>query len=257
MMVAACGGGERAQAPRSCGVTLLASAGGNSIFTTEPADAVVFRGRLAVDADGSPRAYHPGNRGLDDLAAARDAAGRLSPDVLAFRNGQPYIQGSGDPAPGYYVSMTSLRRQSGDDWDQRRYVDAGEVPYIVLPQGPAQARLNAAGVDLGDLAIVYNTARETWRPAIVAEYGPADALGEGSMRLADELGYDPDPRRGGTEARENLFLIFAATRASPSWPRDVDEIDATAAQRFAAWGGVRRLLTCGVDDPRTTALSRR
>lgn len=96
-------------------------------------------------------------------------------------------------------------------------------------------------------------------PAIVADFGPAKELGEGSMKLSGALGYGIDPgyarverRAGGTSRREVVFLVFPRTRGSADpaigrdWPREVSQLNAAAAERFAAWGGVERLQRCAV-----------
>ena len=44
------------------------------------------------------------------------------------------MQGPGDPAPGYYVSTTSLHDANLPVTDPRRYVDSEQVPYLALPE---------------------------------------------------------------------------------------------------------------------------
>src|ERR1700676_2054280 len=73
-------------------------------------NAFAYKAGLAVDADGAFRAYHPDNRlGLDTI----EHAGRpgnwwaLATDT-GRPSGRPVVQRKGDPAPGYYVSMTAL-----------------------------------------------------------------------------------------------------------------------------------------------------
>jgi hypothetical protein len=206
--------------------------------------ALLFLAGLKIDADGAPRAYHPDDApGLDALANAKSDGRWVG--LVTDRAGKPFVQRASDPAPGFYVSVTALENeQVADPADPRRYVDAGRVPYIVLPGGQkAKAAYRAADLNLGDIAIVYNSRTRTIAAAILADYGPAGALGEGSIKLADDLGYaDTSPRHGGTGARENLFLVFPGSGAG--FPRDLAHMQKTARTLLAAWGGARRLADC-------------
>src|SRR4051794_28994322 len=73
---------------------------------------LVFRAGMQVDADGSPHAYHRINsKGLDNLENAKGENGRFV-GIALKRNGEPAVQGDEDPAPGFYVSTTSLQDRS-------------------------------------------------------------------------------------------------------------------------------------------------
>ena len=63
-----------------------------------------FEDGMTIDADGAPNAYNPDNTGLDDLANADTQD--IGEPSLTDHDGNPYIQGSDDPFPGYYVSTT-------------------------------------------------------------------------------------------------------------------------------------------------------
>lgn len=69
-------------------------------------------------------------------------------------------------------------------------VDAEHVPYIVLPEELVLEKHKAlrpgVTVNTGDIAAVVYKGRT--RYALVADTGPACKLGEGSMKLHDELG---------------------------------------------------------------------
>ena len=98
--------------------------------------AFVYRAGMAVDADGAYRAYHPNNRmGLDSIEHAGYPGNwwALATDT-GSPTGRPIVQGKSDPAPGFYVSMTSLFDANiTDERNPRRFVDAVSIPYIVLP----------------------------------------------------------------------------------------------------------------------------
>ena len=173
---------------------------------------------LAVDCDGCPEAYHPEGSppGLDHLANA----GRLGnwwgvATDTGEPDGNPIIQGSGSPAPGFLVSCTALADHGFANGDPRRYVDANKIPYVSVP--PELRRL---GVKLGDVCLVGYKDKECC--AVVAEVGPLGSIGEGSMQLARVLGINPDPRRGGVGAGVRYSIFMGSTRG---WPRTVADID--------------------------------
>ena len=58
------------------------------------------------------------------------------------------------------------------------------IPYIVVPP----QLLTKAGVKLGDFAVVLNTKNQKLCYAIVADLGPSNRIGEGSIALANAIG---------------------------------------------------------------------
>lgn len=214
--------------------------------------AILWVSGLAVDADGSPRAYHPDSKsGLDRLANAGDRHptrwiqpdGSISnvptnkPDPKSYvgewwalatdLEGNPYVQKPTDPAPGFYVSTTSLQDKHFRVFDPRRYVHAEMYPYVT-----ATREMLKLGAAVGDLAIVQMPGLDPVG-TIVADVGPSP--GEGSIRLAEILGVIADPRRGGT----NLPVRFTILRGTEmGWPRSTYVED--ALQEFQKWGGATR-----------------
>ena len=65
---------------------------------------------MMIDADGALRAYHPDDASgldrLDHAGAPGNWWGIVTDDGTP--GGEPVVQGDGDPAPGFYVSQTSL-----------------------------------------------------------------------------------------------------------------------------------------------------
>jgi hypothetical protein len=171
-----------------------------AIFQIEGFPIICFQAGMAIDADGSPRAYHPKNTGLDDLKHGGYPGNWWG---VATSNesssGEPLIQKSSDPFPGFYVSTTSLVDERFDYQDPLRYVNAEEVPYFVLPDHFSR------GIRLGDIAWIYNTHNGFHSFAVFADVGPD--VGEGSMYLANKLGIDNDPRYGGIDSGI-LYFIF-------------------------------------------------
>jgi hypothetical protein len=147
------------------------------------------------------------------------------------------VQRKSDPAPGFYVSMTSLFDAANpNERDPHRFVDAARIPYVVLP--PAGLK----HAKLGDFAIVVNLRNGKVAGAIVAdESAPELKMGEGSIALADALGIDSSPRYGGME-RGVAYVIYPGS--GNSRPQPLLEIIAHSQRRFRTWGGVDRLTAC-------------
>jgi hypothetical protein len=196
--------------------------------------AFFFVSRMTIDADGASRAYHKSGSppGLDLLANAGHPGNWWG---IATRNGQPVVQRRSDPAPGFYVSLTALvYRDSRGSTDPRHYVDAATVPYIAL----SPRVLRAAHAHLGDVAVVWNRRTDKLAHAIVADLGPVDELGEGSIALARATGIPASPTSGG-QLGDVVYLVFPDS--GNRYARPVPIINRLAAKLLRQWGGIERL----------------
>jgi hypothetical protein len=232
-------GGTSASHPH-CRKTRLFKKHGVPVWSSAgPHPAIFYQAGLAVDADGAYRAYHPEDgRGLDSLSHAGHPGNwwALVTDN-GKRSGRPVLQGAGDPAPGFYVSTTALYDPDNPNVrDPHRYVDAEEIPYVVLH--PAALRF----ARLGDFATVANLQNGRMAAAIVAdESAPNLPVGEGSIALAKALGVDADPRVGGKDA-DIAYIVYPGS--GNRRPRELREIEANSKRLFEAWGGAERLKAC-------------
>ncbi len=169
--------------------------GYSDIYTLQDDDSAFFyEAGLMIDADGGYHAYHPDNKsGLDYLGNAGKPGNWWA---LVTDNGKPsgspVIQKDSDPAPGFYISTTSLEDPSVDSKDPRRYVNAEAINFFVLPGR------SALGTKLGDLGVIIRPATGAYDYAIYADVGPANKIGEGSIALASALGIPSSPKTGGT-----------------------------------------------------------
>lgn len=276
-------------------------------------DSVFFyRGEFQIDADGSPKAYHPGftcgggtNKGwkhaskidcasthldacghtrgfADDPApgamgefvkcggrkvagkftcvevsrrAARqgdctmDASANSGLDYLAnagepgnfyglakTKAGVPFVQGPNDPAPGYYVSQTSLGDPAHPESSPLHYVDSSRVNYVALP--PSAAKL---GVKKGDYVVAINWKNGKVAGAIYGDTGndTDDDLGEGSIALAAELGVTGTPKGGGRH-EDIVYVVFPGS--TEGFPKDPSRVSGRGLLEFAKWGGPIRLM---------------
>ena len=174
----------------------IATVGGVEIYRRD--DGIIeFTTGMTIDADGSPHAYHPGGcpPGLDYLGNAGRPGNWWG---IATHDGQPdgrpVIQGKLDPAPGFYVSTTALINSNFGPRDPRRYINSETVPFVVIPGGVKWARLG-----LGQRCRVTNLRNNKSIDAIVADIGPRNHIGEGSIALAKALDVPHDPRNGGVQ----------------------------------------------------------
>ena len=233
-----------------CALTETITVPPNPITETAPKHAYglpdgsrVFMGQLFVDADGAPKAYHhKDDVALDNLANAGEPGNWWALATNAKDcgpGGRPAVQSRTDPAPGYYVVMTSMvDPKIADCRRQRKYVDANIIPYIALSQ---KIRPFNYGDNSGALALVVNTRTGKRAFAVFADQAPDHGFGEGSIALARKLGLDPDPKNGGTDQRENLIVVF---RPEMGFTRNVREIEAQAKAAFVTWGGETQLKEC-------------
>jgi hypothetical protein len=207
---------------------------------TDDDDAFFYESGLMIDADGAYHAYHPdGRSGLDYLGNAGQPGNwwALVTDN-GQPNGRPLVQTDGNPAPGFYISTTSLEDPNCDRKDPRRYVNAEAVNFIVLP-----GRLGL-GAKLGDFAVVIRPATGVYDYAVYADVGPANKIGEGSIALAAALGIPSSPKSGGV-GHGIVYIVFSAS--GQGWPLSQPEIDQYGGQLFAKWGGVDKAKDCFPD----------
>lgn len=221
-----------------------------------------FVSGCSIDADGAPRCYHPSDWGPPALWAPADRpplgldapenggkAERNADGSYAVteswgwatddgtRNGRPVIQGARDPAPGYYVSKTSLKDPTFSATDPRAYVWADLVPYIAIPR---KLVTEPFGVRMGDLVMVQYKGRTVF--ALVADIGNDLHIGEGSIALVERFGVSGTPRKGGISSGVS-FHIFCGTgrtfRFAPYYRHEVGEEIENVGQTVAKQFGVK------------------
>lgn len=202
-------------------------------FSTDPA-IFFYRAGMMVDADGSPHAYHQDNtKGLDFLANAGKPGDwwALVTDT-GEADGKPIVQGARDPAPGFYISMTSLEDSSKKTQDPKRYVDSETIPYFVLPSD------RTFGAGLGDFGVVVNPLNKKICGCVFADIGPDDEIGEGSISLAKALGINANPKNGGVN--DGLaYIVFPGSKSA--WPLTAEAISQKTTKLFTTWGGIEKI----------------
>lgn len=203
----------------------------------------VFLGQFFIDADGAPKAYHRNDAvALDNLFNAGQPGNWWALATNAKDcgpKGKPVVQKKSDPAPGYYVVMTSMVDDAIDDCrKQQKYVDANKILYVALSQ---KIRAFNYEANKGALALVLNTRTGKRAFAVFVDQAPDYGFGEGSIALGKALGLDPDPKTGGTDVRENIFVVF---KDEMGFTRNGSDIETEARAAFDAWGGEAKLADC-------------
>lgn len=152
---------------------------------------ILFTSGMTINADGSPRAYHPDNKsGLDYLANAGYPGNWWG--IATNSRKQPIIQGPLDPAPGYYVSTTAYQNSGFAPYSTGRYLDSEKVRFVVIP-GPVRKMI--APIFLGCRVEVEYRGKTV--EAVCGDIGPSNHLGEGSIALARALKIPSNARKGG------------------------------------------------------------
>ena len=177
-----------------------------------------------------PDNYHAGpvNQSSLNDGGVRQAydQGQMNNGKLKFTAGmQIDCDGSGsshgDPC---FQGQTSMRLANG------RSLNADNTPFIVLP--PQMAK--KYGVKLGDLCMVRKGDKVS--PAIFGDVGPRNKLGEGSVRLAQNLGINSSPTRGGTSGGVE-YTVFPGSGKGVKWTQENTTTEALWERIRAQQGG--------------------
>ncbi|MEU1278620.1 glycoside hydrolase family 75 protein [Streptomyces sp. NPDC005805] len=131
----------------------------------------------------------------------------------------------------YFQPMTAFQQSDG------RYLNAEELPFVVVPVASDRWNYWASGIRGGTVAAMVHKDRVVY--GVVGDSGPADVIGEASYAAAEALGIDPHPTRGGT-AEDVTYILFPGTRATPIESR-------SAAESLGE--DLARKLVGAVDDP--------
>jgi hypothetical protein len=216
----------------------LKRVGYSDINTLQDDDSAFFyESGMMIDADGGYHAYHPDNKsGLDYLGNAGRPGDWWA--LVTNNAGKPVVQKAGDPAPGFYISTTSLEDESLDADDPRRYVNAESINFFVLP-----AKLGL-GAKLGDFGVVIRPDRNDYDYAVYADVGPATKIGEASIALAAALGIPSSPKIGGI-GHGIIYIVFPGSKEE--WPLNQTQIDHYGSALFAKWGGLDKAKECFPD----------
>lgn len=244
---------------------------------TDKLNGSLFVSHMEVDTDGAPDAYHPENIGTTNICNALSVAPESGscklavwkancladyfeakknnfdrgPHICFFalitNEGKPAIQGPSDPKPGFFVSTTALQNRGYDSASPLAQINANEIPYVVLPAGLAR---KIGNVHLGDVAIMYRKSTDLLSYGLVADVGPRDKLGEGSVALHKNLGNDPFALKSGIRRatrgisrRDVAYLIFPGSGVTLT-EFTAHNIDVKGTELLSLFGGKEKLKDC-------------
>jgi len=256
-------------------------------------DLIAFRTKLRVNTDGAPNSYHPDDlrgqlKAINNICngvSARNASGvKLNcaetreafarfrgaewvdpvginirwQNVIAHRvvggRAVPCVFQTG-PNIGYLGSLTTLKNGlppgSRGECDAADQVDQSRVPTIVMPGGPNPLR--AFGARIGDLVAVRNPLTGVDVAAVIADSGPPDNLGEGSVALnARLLGVTkqpatyPEALKLDTGKRDMIVVVIPGSRGfqpqRPFTAANIEQRVASFAVGSGLQGGLKALL---------------
>jgi hypothetical protein len=234
---------------------------------------------LAVDADGAPNSYRVDGNGLsytcdgvvgivngqrvnsktdpahwqevcrNSWQRARQTGDYSAVAIFGFltdAHKKPLVQKDGDPLPGEaYITTTTVTIPDTPEGTQRHWIDAVQIPYIVL----LDTFVKAFHVAPGDLAVVYRPKNATLAFAV---YGDGGDLGEGSVRLHRDLQNNPMVVKSGIERAKRgisdrvTTVVFPGkgTRRTTDAEAWRNEIATAGKAALDAWGGLERLRAC-------------
>lgn len=215
----------------SCNLTYERTLQTFDVYIHNPSGATMYRAKMYIDADGSPRAYGPNNSGLDWTANAGYPGNwwALVTDV----NGNPILQNASDPYPGMYVCATSLVNSQYGLNNPLRYVNSETVPYIAIPTNV----LASGNIIRGDVAYVYNTVTGQSCFAIYADAGNTTSIGEASIKTASLVGVNPNVKTGGTSQGIIDYVVFPGSGFGQGYIPTIAQIDSMGNAQLAAVGG--------------------
>ena len=216
----------------NCDLTQITTIENFAVYRHNPSGAIMYKAKMYIDADGSPRAYGPNNSGLDYTANAGYTGNWWG--IATDGNGDPVIQGASDPFPGMYVSTTSLANSTYSSSNPLRYVNSETIPFFVLPT----ALVSLGSIHIGDIGYVYNTLTGQGCFAIYADSGPAGSLGEGSIYLATQIGVNPDARTGGTSSAIIDYIVFPQTGYGQGTIPTISQINTIGSTQINNVGGI-------------------
>ena len=193
---------------------------------------------MAIDADGAPHAYSSNDAvALDFLANAGRPGNWWA--LVTDANGKPVIQDQNDPAPGFFISTTTLTNTGTNPRKPSHFIDASAIPYLVLPSDKYSSFTSTKPIRIGDVGAVYNRKTGKLSFAIFADTGPSAEIGEGSIALANALGLDGNPKKGGTDVKDIIYVVFPGSGKGAGM--SMAQIDQTAQPLFNSWGGMSRI----------------
>ena len=156
--------------------------------------------------------------------------------ILRLQSGELYIDADMDIDADGSPRAREIDPCCGQVETSLRYPDGSSVnseliPYFVLPGGFFQSR----GIRLGDIAAIIHNDRIEY--AILADVGPANKIGEGSIALSRSLGSEPIINgivKVGID-EDVIYIVFPGS--GDGTPQTIESVRTKGKSLFAALGG--------------------
>jgi hypothetical protein len=182
----------------------------------------------------------------------------------AFGTGEIPHQGEGDPAPGFFISMTAAANPGRAPEDsQHRYLDSDRTPYVVIPGALVRSKsLPASGVAWAwnpksnrSAAAVFGDTQSKFGEISVAfaqkiEKGRMDPIASSALTGESPIPW-PYGKRSTGEVRligsptgPVVFVYFSQAPSPRLASYDPDTIESATAAFLRRFGGPDHLQSC-------------
>jgi hypothetical protein len=94
---------------------------------------------------------------------------------------------------------------------QGQSLDAALVPFVEVPRASAAFDYEAAGLSMGSVVAVIYQRRLAY--GVLGQVQAQDVIGAASVAMAEAVGIDSDPIRGGLQTKDVTYLAFKG----PEW----------------------------------------
>ncbi|GAA3572510.1 peptidoglycan-binding protein [Kribbella ginsengisoli] len=131
--------------------------------------------------------------------------------------------------------------QPATSWNQSngQPLNSAGLPFIVVPLSSTIWNYSSAGIVGGTVAAVVYQDKVAY--AVVGDQGPTGIIGEGSYKLAQQLGINPNPSSGGVSGAVVTYILFPGVKSVPI----ESQTDAVSKGQAAATSFVSGTQTCG------------
>jgi peptidoglycan hydrolase-like protein with peptidoglycan-binding domain len=131
--------------------------------------------------------------------------------------------------------------QPNTSWNQSngQPLNSAGLPFIVVPLSSSIWNYSTAGVAGGTVAAVVYQDKVAY--AVVGDQGPSGIIGEGSYKLAQQLGINPNPSSGGVSGAVVTYILFPGVKSVPI----ESQTDALSKGQAAATSFVNGTQMCG------------
>lgn len=131
--------------------------------------------------------------------------------------------------------------QPNTSWNQSdgRPLNSAGLPFIVVPLSSTIWNHQTAGITGGTIAAVVYQDKVAY--AVIGDQGPTGIIGEGSYKLAQQLGINPNPSTGGVSGAVVTYVLFPGVKSVPI----ENAADAVSKGQAAATSFVNGTQTCG------------